>query len=287
MASRIRKLFPPKSSFSRATKAVNASAKASAERKIKLHKQVNDLYASGMKQVHISQKLGIHRHTVRAYIQADEAPNHQRHSRPASILDPYLDYLESRLAEGCENASQLWREIVKQGYPGKRWLVFKWLQPKRTKASKHAPTQAKKTEAQTPPSANFLPSTPQLAWLFMKPAFDLDTKEQLIFEYLFQDTQFKQMYDRVHDFKTMLLERNPKDFDDWLQEAEQSGITILQTFVHGLQLDYDAVKAAMTSVWTNGQVEGHVNKLKFIKRQMYGRANFDLLRKRVLLAQST
>lgn len=85
----------------------------------------------------------------------------------------------------------------------------------------------------------------------------------------------------------MLLERNPKDFDDWLQEAEQSGITILQTFVHGLKLDYDAVKAAMTSFWSNGQVEGHVNKLKFIKRQMYSRANFDLLRKRVLLAQST
>ena len=73
-------------------------------------------------------------------------------------------------------------------------------------------------------------------------------------------------------------------FDTWLDEAQHSTITILQTFVHGLRLDYDAIKTAMTSIWSNGQVEGQVNKLKLNKRQMYGRASFDLLRKRVLLA---
>ena len=82
----------------------------------------------------------------------------------------------------------------------------------------------------------------------------------------------------------MLLQKKPTAFDTWLDEAQQSNITILQTFVHGLKLDDDAVKAARTSVWSNGQVEGQVNKLKLIKRQMYGRASFDLLRKRVLLA---
>lgn len=96
-----------------------------------------------MKQVHISKKLGIHRHTVRAYIQADEVPNNQRHARPASILDPYLPYLEKRLAEGCENASQLWRELVEKGYPGKPWQVFKWLQPQRSRSSKHRPGKIK------------------------------------------------------------------------------------------------------------------------------------------------
>ena len=82
----------------------------------------------------------------------------------------------------------------------------------------------------------------------------------------------------------MLMQQTPESFDTWLKEAEASGIIVLQTFITGLKLDYDAVKAAMSSVWSNGQVEGKVNKLKFIKRQMFGRASFDLLRKRVLLA---
>lgn len=80
---------------------------------------------------------------MRSNIQADEVPNHQHHTRPVSILDLYLLYLEERLAEGCENASRLWHEIVRLGYPGKPWQVYKWLQPQRTKPSKHRPKKAK------------------------------------------------------------------------------------------------------------------------------------------------
>jgi transposase len=286
MESKIASIFPSKPSLSRTTKATRSSTKASLERKNELFKQVNNLYDAGMKQVHISKKMGIHRHTVRAYIQADEVPNHQRHARPTSILDPHLQYLEKRLAQGCENASQLWREIVELGYPGKPWQVFKWLQPKRSKPSKHGPKTPRKGKKEDSKSLtkSFLPSTPQLAWLFRKDASDLDRKQLFILEYLFQDEQLKTMYNRVHSFKDMLLEKNTDAFDAWLDEAEASKITILQTFIHGLRLDYDAVKAAMNSVWSNGQVEGQVNKLKLIKRQMYGRASFELLRKRVLLA---
>jgi len=285
MASKIAGLFPPKPPLSRTTKAAQVSSQASLEHKSELHKHVNKLFDSGMTQVDISKKLGIHRHTVRAYIQADEAPNHQRHARSTSILDPYLHYLEKRLAEGCENASQLGRELTQLGYSGKPWQVYKWLQPQRSKPSKHGKKPKKqKREALKPLSPSFLPSTPKLAWLLMKDAADLDEKELFILEYLFQDEQLKAMYNRAHSFKVMLLQKKPAAFDAWLDEAQQSNITILQTFVHGLKLDYDAVKAAMTSVWSNGQVEGQVNKLKLIKRQMYGRASFDLLRKRVLLA---
>lgn len=286
MYLKMARLFPAKPSLSRATKAAQASAKASLKRKSELHKQVKDLYKSAMKQVHISEKMGIHRHTVRAYIQADEAPNHQWHARPASILDPHLHYLEKRLAEGCENASQLWREIVEPGYPGKPWQVYMWLQPKRSKPSKNGSKTARKNKRKDSRSftINFLPSAPQLAWLFMKDTTELDEKECLIFEYLFQDDQLKTMYNRIHKFKRMLLKKEADLFDAWLDESQNSDITILQPFIHGLRLDYDAVKAAITSVWSNGQVEGQVNKLKLLKRQMCRRASFDLLRKRVLLA---
>lgn len=107
-----------------------------------------------------------------------------------------------------------------------------------------------------------MPATPQLAWLFIIDAADLDERELFLLEYLFQDDQLKVMYNRAHNFKSMLLQEKADDFDTWLNEAQNSHITILQTFAQGLKLDYDAVKAAMTSIWSNGRVEGQVNKLK-------------------------
>ncbi len=286
MEAKVTRLFTLKPALYRATKAAQESSKATLERRRELYRQVNDLYAAGMGLLPISKKLGINRQTVRTYVQADAPPDKVRYTRPSSILDPYIDYLEKRLAEGCENALQLWREIVMQGYPGKPWQVHRWLQPKRTTAAKNAPKKPKlsKKIEKKPLVNSFLPTTKQLAWLFMKEATDLSEQELCILEYLFQHELIKTMYNRVNDFKNMLSQKKADAFDDWLDEGQSSNITILQTFIHGLRVDYDAVKAAITSIWSNGQVEGQVNKLKFIKRQMYGRASFDLLRKRVLLA---
>lgn len=72
--------------------------------------------------------------------------------------------------------------------------------------------------------------------------------------------------------------------DRWLKEAKDSGIAEFQSLAGGILRDFDAVRAALTLPYSNGQTEGQVNKLKSLKRQMYGRANFDLLRKRVLHA---
>lgn len=81
----------------------------------------------------------------------------------------------------------------------------------------------------------------------------------------------------------MVRQRTAAHFDDWLTRAEATTIAELQSFVIGLRRDYDAVKTALSRPESNGQVEGQVNRLKFIKRSMYGRANFDLLRLRVLV----
>ena len=73
-------------------------------------------------------------------------------------------------------------------------------------------------------------------------------------------------------------------FQSWLNDAQKSGASAVATFAAGLQQDAAAVKAALTTPWSSGQTEGHVNKLKLLKRQTFGRAKFDLLRRRVLLA---
>lgn len=87
-------------------------------------------------------------------------------------------------------------------------------------------------------------------------------------------------------FKEMTDMPRKKRLAHWINRALESNIPAMKNFAKGLLQDYDAVKAAVTLKWSNGQVEGHVNRLKNIKRQMYGRASFELLRKRVLMDSS-
>ena len=279
-------LFDIHPSFSRMTKASIEASQANLEKRIANYYRVKELHIAGMGILNISKELGINRQTVRSYLHADSPPSRKLVPKADSILDPYIEYLGQRLAEGCENATQLWRELVEKGYPGKPWQVLKWVSFRRSTPAKNAPNKTQKpkqsvTEVQP---KHFLPSGKQLAWLLTKKADQYSDKEQLILDYLAQDQQLMTMRHRVLDFKTMLTQQKSENFDTWLKEAETSDITVLQTFTKGLRQDYDAVKAAMSSIWSNGQVEGKVNKLKFIKRQMFGRASFDLLRKRVLLA---
>lgn len=87
-------------------------------------------------------------------------------------------------------------------------------------------------------------------------------------------------------FCEIIRQRKADKFDDWLTQMEDSGIIPLVNFAAGVRKDYEAIKNACTLEWSNGQVEGQVNRLKNIKRQMYGRAGFGLLRKRVLMDSS-
>jgi len=82
----------------------------------------------------------------------------------------------------------------------------------------------------------------------------------------------------------MVRHREGNRLEEWLIQATNSGLPELQSFVHGIEQDQAAVQAGLTSSLNNGQVEGHVTKIKLIKRMMYGRAGFPLLRQRVLHA---
>jgi transposase len=84
----------------------------------------------------------------------------------------------------------------------------------------------------------------------------------------------------VRRFKKMTDELGKRRLDTWIKDAKESEISALKTFANGLLRDYDAVRAAVSLKWSNGQVEGQVNRLKNIKRQMYGRGGFELLKKR-------
>ena len=127
------------------------------------------------------------------------------------------------------------------------------------------------------------PSAHQLAWWFMKDPDRLQDEERIHLEALFAENQkLEEIYQLTQAFQTLLSQRAPERLDDWLAQADRCGVKKLQNFAWGLRQDYNAVKAALSYEWSNGQVEGQVNRLKSIKHPMYGRANFDLLRRRVL-----
>ncbi|MFI6739126.1 transposase [Nonomuraea sp. NPDC050451] len=92
------------------------------------------------------------------------------------------------------------------------------------------------------------------------------------------------LYDQVRAFADMMVNRHGHHLERWMATADADELPELRSFITGLRRDLDAARAGLTMPYSSGPVEGHVNRIKMLKRQMYGRANPDLLRKRVLLA---
>ena len=106
----------------------------------------------------------------------------------------------------------------------------------------------------------------------------LDTTEQDMLAQLQQaHSDVGQIVALVQQFAALVRQRQASGLDDWLVAADASGIRAVDGFVTSLRSDLAGVRAALTLSWSNGPVEGHVNRLKMLKRQSYGRANFDLL----------
>lgn len=96
------------------------------------------------------------------------------------------------------------------------------------------------------------------------------------------DAAIGEAYRLTQDFLGMVRERTGGRLKRWIAAVQGSDIAELRRYAVGLRADQAAVQAGLTLEWSNGQVEGHIQRLKLLKRQMYGRAGFDLLRQRVL-----
>ncbi|HEY0776885.1 MAG TPA: transposase, partial [Gemmatirosa sp.] len=264
---------------------------ASATRWRAVYDEVRRRHAEGEPIMRISQTLGVAHGTVRRFARAAECPGRAPHRRQRSLLDPYLGHLLARHAAGCENAQALWREIRTLGYRGRPPQVRRWLQERRRQ---HAPTarhQHRRPLLATRQSgAAPLPSPTQLAWLLVRPPDQLPAADACIVRHLAQDDEAARVMALAQRFAALLRDRTGDvhvmrtAFDQWLDGALSCGVRAVETFARGLAQDGAAVRAALTTPWSNGQTEGQVTKLKLLKRQMYGRAKLDLLRRRLLLA---
>lgn len=255
---------------------------ATRQRRLARYQVVMDLHQRGVKMRAIARQLGLARPTVRRYVAAGAFPEMAERCKRPSILDPYLAYLQQRWAEGCHNGAQLYRDIKGQGYTGSKSLVGRWV------ADQRRGLPRKRREAATSNSGKGQPpvrrwSVRRVAWLLLRAPNALTSDDQAALDRVLEASPaILCAYQLAQDFQKIVRQRASDAFEPWLQEVAGSGVPALQTFAAGLERDKAAVFAALTLPWSNGQTEGQVNRLKLIKRSMYGRANFDLLRLRVL-----
>jgi len=242
------------------------------------YQQVIELHRQGVSQRAIAKRVGINRETVGRYIRAGRFPE-RAPRKYASKTDPFTNYLHRRWKEGCHNAAQLARELKAQGFAGSYCSV-------RRRVAHWSTTESSRSQGDISPvpPAVHPPSSKRLAWLLLEEPGDLGDQDRVFVEALCQRCpEVAGAATLAREFGDMARDRQGHALDDWIQRAWNRAIPReLRAFATGLRSDYDAVKAALTSDWSNGQVEGQVNRLKLIKRQMYGRAKFDLLRQRVL-----
>jgi transposase len=237
--------------------------------------EVHALWDKGVGTTAISRALNLDHKTVLRYARAATAEELlTQMSRRASKLDAHTAYLVQRWQEGCTNAARLAEELRARGYRGTDRSVRRLLQTWRANA--------------TPPSATPV-STPkpgQVTGWIIRPAAKRTEQEQADLARILDRCSTLRTVDQlVSDFAGMLRQRQGQHLDTWIARAQASDIAQLQGFAAGLLKDYDAVRNGLTLPWSSGAVEGAVCKLKSIKRQMFGRANFDLLRRRVLLSE--
>jgi transposase len=230
----------------------------------------------------ISAHLGRHHRTVKKYLGASTFPERPPRRRPSSILAPYKAYLRERWQAGCRSAKELYHEMQAQGFPGKYSIVAAYisrLRPPQGRITRRRQSGSPVTTVEVDK-----PLTPSRAtWLVMRREATLteDEKQQLARLHA-QAGAIAEAITLTQDFAGLVRQRQPDQLDTWLERATASGLQAFKSFANGLRADYDAVKAGITLRWSNGPVEGQINRLKMLKRQMYGRAGICLLRQRVL-----
>ena len=244
----------------------------SRQRRFELWQKVRELHGQGYFKKEIARLVDLDVHTVRNYLCSDTFPQRNRRSPVHGKLTPYKEYILTRWEEGYQNALQLWREVKEQGFTGGAVAVADFVRPLRQPGMTPAIKRAERA----------VPSPRSLSWLLVRPERCSSAQTALVEKLCDALPVLPQCRDLVHSFQDIMQRRAVAELDGWLDRAKESGLPCFATFVRGLLSDKAAIEGAFSLSWSNGPTEGHVNRLKFIKRQGYGRAKFDLLKRRVL-----
>jgi len=256
---------------------VSQERRARHRQRVSLHKRIWKLYREGYHKEQIAQVVGVSSSSVYRALEQETPPPPRRRSRSSSIVDPYLSYLASRWNQGCHSVARLYEEIVAQGYTGTRRTLEMQLRPFRPKGARPV---SKQTVIWDKP-----PSPRGVALMMVRPTQSRTREQTAYLEQLVQrDSTIAVVFTLAQDFGCLLREHEGQEpLEQWKAAVRTSGIAELIAFVDGLADDAEAVANGCSMIWSNGMVEGFVNKVKWIKRSSYGQAGFPLLQRRVLL----
>jgi transposase len=260
----------------------------SRQRRFAQYQEVLALAAQGLGPTTIAARTGLTRQTVARWLQARTFPERAAATPRTMLVTPYEPYLRERWQAGEHNSRQLWREIQAQGFKGGcetvRRLTVHWHTERGRSGPPPKHQATKPTSRRAPPAPATRPLSPRQArWLFLKSEAELKPEQRLYLEHLGRNNpDVHTAQQLVVAFLQLVRKREPESLEPWIQSAQASGVAELMEFAKGLVRDRAAVEAALRYKWSNGITEGHVNRLKMIKRTAYGRASFALLRQRVL-----
>jgi transposase len=231
-------------------------------------------WSSGRCGRELAQQVGISPATLYRWLKTDCFPERKPLPRRPRLVDAYVPYLQERWAQGCRDAGRLWREIAEQGFAGTYTMVDYLLRD----WWGDAPRQGKARDRPVP-----VPSSKETLWLLLRTGEALDENERAFVDELCRlSPAVAKARELALDFFALVRQRRATALEGWFSAAETSRLPEWESCCSGMRRDQAAIAAALEYAWSNAQTEGQVTRLKLVKRGMYGRATFDLLRARVL-----
>jgi transposase len=238
-------------------------------------RQVKELTAQGHSCRAIARRLGMNVKAVLRYRRLDQCPNWAPGRTSPTQLDPWATIVADWVAAGNRNTADLYRVLKSQGYRGGYDAVRRYVN--RLIGSSGRPGRRDPGARPRPPSAA---SARKLSFRVVNPKPE-SRSTRVLRRLRERDPRLDAALVLAEELTAMIRRQCPTTLSVWASKAEASGDTDLRNLAVSMMQDAAAVEAAMTTSWSNGPVEGHVNRLKTIKRQMYGRAGMALLKARV------
>jgi transposase len=253
---------------------------AKLRRRVERFERVHELHRQGTPIRKIARELAMSRRAVRTYLRRERCPDWRPGRATRSRMDEHREWIDARVAEGRINALELHRELVARGVRLSYATVRRYLTKRLGRAGK---TRPRVNAAKPKPLP--APSPRRLSFDWVRRSEDREVEDQIRLDKIrAASPDLTMALGLADEFSALIRKQSAGTLAEWLARAEVSPCPDLRNFAEGIRRDESAVNAAVTLPWSNGPVEGHVNRLKTIKRQMYGRAGFTLLKARVVNA---
>jgi len=258
------------------------------QQQMDLFGRVKGLYAQGRRAFEIVKETGLSRKQVDKWLRWDELPERSRMEPRPGMAESMQELARHLWDEGWHNGKQLFAKIRQLGYMGSyagiRRLTEPWREESRAARMTKAQNSSSESAIQVKASVVRRNVSPQTATaLLSQPRPMLRARQREIVEHLKESCPgFATIRHLVLSFRSILWHGKTSSLKRWVKQADASGIDAMRRFARRLKHDWAAVQNAVELPWSNGPAEGHINRLKTLKRQMYGRARFELLRARLL-----